>query len=129
MLGDRDACGSRDDGRGGRYVEGLGAAGPCPGGIHEASVTGAQHHHAGPHGLGQSHDFIDALAFFCQSNQHAGNLRVGGLAVEDVAQQFGRFRARQVASREDSPEHGPEPVGGVGGHGWQSRGIGMKSWV
>ena len=77
----------------------------------------SQHDHAGSHGLGQSHDFIDALSFFRQRNQHGGDLRVGGLAVEDVAKQFGCFQARQVASRENSPKHGPQPDGGFGGGG------------
>ena len=98
VLGDRNARRGGDDGGRGRYVEGLGAAGPGPGGVHEASVAGAQHHHAGAHGLGQPDDFIDALSFFGQRNQHGGDLRVGGLAVKDVAEQFGCFRARQVAA-------------------------------
>ena len=77
--------------------------------------------HAGSHGLGQADDFIDALSFFGQRNQHAGNLRVGGLAIKDIAKQLSRFRARQVASRKNSPKHGSEPDGGIGGGGLQRR--------
>ncbi len=51
------------------------------------------------HGLGQTDQFVDALALLRERHQHGGDLRVGGLAVEHVAEQLGGLRARQVAAR------------------------------
>jgi len=47
----------------------------------------------GADGLGESHDFLDGLAFHVQRHQQRRDLRVRALAGEDLAHDRARFCA------------------------------------
>jgi hypothetical protein len=106
VLGDADSRAGNDERRGGGNVERAGDIAARAAGVHQrfigvSAAAGENRSGVAAHGRGEADEFVHRLAFDAQSDEQAGDLRVGGAAGKDLFHHGFGFDAREVFAGDD----------------------------
>src|SRR6185436_13095022 len=97
VLGERAARARGDQRRGRRHVERRLAA-PGPGGVDQVAAVGRHGGRERAHGPGQAGELVDRLPLRPQRDEEPGDLRLGGVAAHDLAEDGAGLLAREVVA-------------------------------